>query len=180
MKRRTFCSGAVAAGALAAAAPALAAKKLSVTESKQINAPPDKVWDVIKNFNDLSWIPPVKGTTATKGNSVGSVRTVDVGEGKNVKEVLVAYNAAKHTYTYRFTDDPMNSEAVPFSHYQSTIMVKPAGGNASNVVWHATFERADLSPDPPPEKNDEAAVKAVRGIYTSTLDGLKKRLEGSA
>jgi carbon monoxide dehydrogenase subunit G len=178
MKRRAFCFGVVAASVLATAAPVLAAKKLSVTESKQIHAPPDKVWEVVKNFNDLSWIPPVKGTTATKGNSVGSVRTVDVGDGKNVKEILVAYNAAKHTYTYRFTDDPMNSEAVPFSHYQSTITVKPAGGNASNVEWHATFERADLSANPPPEKNDQAAVKAVTGIYTSTLDALKKRLEG--
>jgi mxaD protein len=176
MRRRTFAAVVGAAGLVGLVGPAFAAKELSVTETKKINAPASKVWDVVKNFDDLSWIPPIKGTTATKGNTVGSVRTLDLG-GPKVTEELLAYNGAQRTYTYRFTDDPANSQAVPFRNYKSTITVKPDGSNSSTVVWHATFERADPSANPPPEKNDEAAVKAVTGLYTSTLDALKKRLE---
>ena len=174
MRRRALVAVAVA-GLMGLVAPAFAAKKLTVTETKKINAPASKVWDAIKNFDDASWLPPIKGTTATKGSTVGSVRTLDLG-GPKVMEELLAYNAAHRTYTYRFTDDPANLQG-PFTHYQSTITVKPDGSKASTVVWHATFERGDPSANPPPEKNDEAAIKAVTGLYTSTLDALKKRLE---
>jgi hypothetical protein len=34
-----------------------------------------------------------------------------------------------------------------------------------------------MNNDPPPELNDEAAVKAVKGVYRGGLDALKKKVE---
>ena len=34
----------------------------------EINAPADKVWAVIGNFQDMSWLPPVEKTEGTGGN----------------------------------------------------------------------------------------------------------------
>ena len=34
-----------------------------------------------------------------------------------------------------------------------------------------------MNNDPPPELNDEAAVKAVKGVYRAGLDALKKKVE---
>jgi hypothetical protein len=35
-----------------------------------------------------------------------------------------------------------------------------------------------MNNDPPPELSDEAAMKAVSGLYRGGLDGLKKEVEG--
>jgi len=56
-----------------------AAPVLHETKTMEIAAPPDKVWGVIEQFSDLTWVPPVKSSTATQGNAVGSVRTLDLG-----------------------------------------------------------------------------------------------------
>jgi hypothetical protein len=34
-----------------------------------------------------------------------------------------------------------------------------------------------MNNDPPPELSDEAAVKAVKGVYRAGLDALKKKVE---
>jgi hypothetical protein len=47
------------------------------------------------------------------------------------------------------------------------------------VEWRGAFYRAYPNNDPPPEKNDEAAVKAITGVYKSGLENLKKLVEGS-
>ena len=60
---------------LAHAAPA----PQSVEESVNIAAPPARVWAIVQNFNDMSWVPPIKATTATRGNEPGSTRTLDLG-----------------------------------------------------------------------------------------------------
>jgi len=56
-----------------------AAPVLHETKVMEIAAPPAKVWGVIEQFSDLTWVPPVKSSTATQGNAVGSVRTLDLG-----------------------------------------------------------------------------------------------------
>ena len=37
-----------------------------------------------------------------------------------------------------------------------------------------------MNNDPPPELSDEAAMKAVTGVYRGGLDALKKKLESGS
>ena len=45
------------------------------------------------------------------------------------------------------------------------------------VEWRGAFYRAFPNNDPPPDKNDEAAVAAITGVYQSGLANLKKLAE---
>ncbi len=47
-----------------------------VTETVEINAPPEKVWKVIGNFQDMSWHPAVAKLEGQGGNDVNATRTL--------------------------------------------------------------------------------------------------------
>jgi uncharacterized protein YndB with AHSA1/START domain len=145
-----------------------------VTESITINASPQKVWDTIKDFDALAkWHPAVAQSPATKGNEVGSVRTLTLKDGGKIVETLEDYNAEKMTYKYRAAD----GGALPVSNYSSTISVKPADGGKAIVEWRGAFYRAYPNNNPPPGQDDEAAVKAITGVYQSGLANLQKIVE---
>ncbi len=145
-----------------------------VVESVEINAPPDTVWSRVKDFNALqTWHPAVESSTTTDGNNVGSVRTLTLKGGGRIVEVLEAYSEADHKMSYRMTDPG----PVPVNNYTSTITVKPAEGGGSVVEWRGAFYRGYPNNDPPPDRNDEAAVKAVTGIYQSGLANLKQMMQ---
>lgn len=168
---------ALAAFATVGLSTARAAEQLHEAQSVEIAAPPAKVWGIIENFGDLTWVPPVKSSTATEGNTVGSVRTLDLG-GPKLMEQLVSYDPAKHSYTYKITDDAANKKTLPVSHYRSVITVLPGSGDGSKVTWTGTFERADTGASPATGMDDASAKKGVAGVYKVGLDNLKKKAEG--
>jgi mxaD protein len=168
-----FATVASSAVALAQAAAA----RLHETNMIEIAAPPTKVWAIVQNFSDLTWVPPVKTSSATEGNTIGSVRTVDLG-GPKLVERLTAYNAAGMTYTYAITDDPANVKTLPVTNYTSTITVKPSGAG-TKVIWVGSFMRADPGPKPAANMDDKTASTAIGGVYTAGLNGLKKKAEGA-
>ncbi len=47
----------------------------------------------------------------------------------------------------------------------------------STVEWQGAFYRGFMNNNPPPELSDEAAAKAVKGVYRGGLDALKEKVE---
>jgi hypothetical protein len=163
---------ALAAAALAASAHGPTRQK--VTEQVTIDAAPAVVWAKIKNFGALKdWHPAVESSPADKGNEEGSTRTLTLKGGGTVIESLESWDDAKMRYSYRAKD----GGALPVSNYTSTITVRDEGGKAL-VEWRGAFYRGYPNNDPPPDKNDEAAVRAITGVYQSGLANLKKIVEG--
>jgi len=161
--------GAVAlTGVARAAAPVL-----HETKTVEIAAPPAKVWGVIEQFSDLTWVPPVKSSSATQGNTIGSVRTLDLG-GPRLMEQLKAYDAKAMTYTYVITSDPANVKVLPVTDYTSTITAKPSAAG-SLVTWTGAFKRADQGDAPAAGMDDKTATGAISGVYEAGLGGLKAR-----
>ena len=149
-----------------------------VEESIVIDAPAAKVWAVVGDFNGLpKWIPPVEASSATKGNKVGSVRTLSIAGGEKLHEVLEGYDKKSMRVRYRFRES--NLKVLPVNRYRSTMKVTAQGANASKVTWNSTFVRGDMGNEPTAEMNDEAAVKAVTGLYKVSLEKLKKVAEGA-
>lgn len=143
------------------------------TEKISIDAPADAVWAQIKDFSALAkWHPAVAESPADKGNEVGSVRTIKLKGGGALTETLEKYNDAGKSYTYRAKD----GGALPVTNYTSTITVS-ADGAKSTVEWRGAFYRGFPNNDPPPDQNDEAAVKAVTGVYKDGLANLKTLVE---
>ena len=139
-----------------------------------IDAPPSAVWARIKNFDALKdWHPAIAASPADQGNAVGSVRRVLLKGGGELIETLEGHDDAKMKYSYRAKD----GGALPVSNYTSSISVS-AEGSQSVVEWRGAFYRGYPNNDPPPEQNDEAAVKAMVGVYKGGLENLKKLVEG--
>jgi hypothetical protein len=146
-----------------------------VVEKVTINAPADVVWAKLKNFDALKdWHPAVAASPADRGNAVGSVRTLALKGGGEIVEALESHSDEQRRFSYRAKD----GGALPVSNYSATIQVSGEGGSCV-VEWRGAFYRGHPGNEPPPDKNDEAAVKAVTGVYRSGLANLKKLVEGA-
>ena len=170
----------VAAGAVLAAAGAEAhgPTRQTMTQTIEIDAPAAKVWAVIANFQDMSWHPAVAKAEGKGGNEVNATRTLTLASGEVIlEETLEKYDAAGMNYSYRITKD--NVKALPVTNYSSRIAVSDEGGKAK-VEWRGAFYRGYPNNDPPAELSDEAAIKAVTGVYTSGLAALKKKVESGS
>jgi hypothetical protein len=171
-------------GTLPVAALAHGPSRQKVTESVEINAPADKVWAVVGNFQDMSWVPVVaktegKGDNKPNSNpsaSDGASRTLTLKDGGVIEEMLDDYDAKEKTYSYEITK--VDVKVLPVNDYSSRITVTADGDSKSTLEWHGAFYRGYMNNDPPPELSDEAAKKAVEGLYKSSLAAVKAKIEG--
>jgi Polyketide cyclase / dehydrase and lipid transport len=145
-----------------------------VTETVEINAPADKVWAVIGNFQDMGWHPVVAKVAGSGGNDANATRTLTLTSGGTIEEKLLSNDPAKKIYKYEITK--VDPKVLPVNNYSSSLSVK-GEGDKSTVEWKGAFYRGFMNNDPPPELNDEAAVKAVKGVYRAGLDALKSKVE---
>lgn len=159
-----------------------------MTATVTIDAPAAKVWEVIKNYDDMSWHPAIKSVKADKGNEDGSVRVLTLKDGGTITEELKKHDDKKMMYKYKITE--MSSTGtiqhagqeeeipvLPVGNYAATLSVKEKGGK-SVVTWIATYYRAYVNNNPPEELNEEAADKGVTAVLTSGLTALLKKVEG--
>jgi hypothetical protein len=176
--RRTFLAATAAVTVLATlpgAALAHGPTRQKVTETITINAAPDVVWARVKDFGAMNtWHPAVEASAAADGNKVGSRRTLTLKGGGKVVEELETYNEAEKSFSYRMKD----AGPIPVTNYSSTFTVKPGSAAGITLVeWRGAFYRGFPNNDPPPDKNDDAAVAAVTGIYKTGLGNLKAVVE---
>lgn len=161
-----------------------------MTATITIDAPAAKVWDVIKNYDDMSWHPSIKSVKGDGGNQKGSVRVLTLGNGGTITEELKSHDDAKMAYKYKITD--MSSTGtikhagqdeeipvLPVGNYAAELSVTDKGGKAE-VEWVATYYRAYVNNNPPAELNEEAADKAVTAVLTTGLEALAKKVAPSS
>jgi len=151
------------------------APQLHTSKSVAINASADKVWSTVKDFNALnSWHPAVEKDEIVEGknNTVGAVRLLTLKGGGTIKEKLLAYDPAAHSFAYSIVEG-----VIPVSSYKSSFAVKSTGDNQSSVTWSGHFKRKDVGDNPADNENDKTAKDTISGVYQSGLDNLKKMLE---
>ncbi|NOT12160.1 MAG: SRPBCC family protein [Methylococcaceae bacterium] len=152
-----------------------------------INAPAEKVWALIKDYGDMSWLPEVKSVTVDKGNTKGSIRVLTLQNGETITEELKKYDESKMSYAYKITDMSTAKTithagaeekvpALPVDNYAASIEVEGAG-NSAVVSWKAGYYRAYMNNNPPAEMNEEAANTAVNSVLKSGLENLKALAE---
>jgi hypothetical protein len=171
--------GLIVASAMAASVVfAHGPSRQKVTETVEINVPAAKVWSVIGNFQDMSWLVGVAKTTGTDGNTPDKAkRVITLASGATIEEALTRYDATDMSYGYEI--DKVDVKVLPVHDYSSTIDVIADGDGKSKVEWHGAFYRGYMLNDPPPALNDDAALKAVTALYRAGLDGLKKKIEAT-
>lgn len=150
-----------------------------ITLTTDVAASPAEVWEVIGNFQDMSWHPAVYETAGERGNEIDATRVLTLGEagGPTISEILYKFSDEKMSYSYRITD--VLVEVLPVTNYSSHLTVKPLDDGGSQIEWRGAFYRGYPNNDPPPELNDEAAIAAVTGVYQAGLDALAARFGSS-
>ncbi len=142
----------------------------------EINASPDKVWSIISDYCAIQdWHPGIEKCESNGSNDPKTIRTLTLGNGEILVEELVKYNPEKMMYQYMFKEP--NIKAVPVSSYGSTIMVREGENGNALLSWKSGFYRAYTGNNPPPELNDEAAIKAVTDIYDAGMAKIKELAE---
>ena len=142
-------------------------------ESITINAKPEEVWNVIKDFGKIdSWHPSI-----SKVESDGKNRTIYYSPRNNtpIKQKLENYNPEKMMYKTSITE--VDIKNFPVNTYTANISVKKNDDGTSTVLWKAAFYRAYVNNDPPPELNEAAAIKVVTEFFQAGLSNLKSTLE---
>jgi mxaD protein len=165
-----FTLALLASGFSMAAAPELHLKK-TIT----VNAPADKVWDTVKDFNGwAAWHPALASDEIVSGtnNTVGAVRVLTLKGGGTIKEKLLAFDAAGHRVRYAILES-----VLPVSHYSSTFVVTATGTDKTLLTWTGRFKRKNPGDSPADTENDKAALDTITGVYTSGLDNIKKIVE---
>jgi mxaD protein len=157
------------------------------TEAITINAPAEKVWGIIKNYGDMSWLPSVKSTEEKGGNEKGATRVLTLKDGGTITEELKKYDDAKMSYSYKITEmstaktithagKEEKVPVVPVDNYSATITVEGQGAT-STVHWKAGYYRAYTNNEPPEEMNEATANAAVKAIFTAGLNNIKALAE---
>jgi carbon monoxide dehydrogenase subunit G len=148
-----------------------------VTEEIAISAPPQKVWDLIKDFCSIAtWHPDVAKCEKEGENAAGAKRVLTLKKEGNpqIFQEMMKYDEANMTFKYKITK--VDVKVLPVTTYSSFMTVAPEG-SGSKVSWNGGFYRGFPNNNPPPELSDEAAVKAVTDIYKAGLENLKKLAE---
>lgn len=140
----TLRNAAVASLLAAVAGLSHAEGAISFSRDITIDRSPATVWKYVGDFNALDlWHPSVRNSTL-KGNSTkpGAIRTLKLADGGELVEKLLAYSAAKSSYTYTTLKSPF-----PIKNYVSTISVSPTADGKTLMTWSATFDAVGVDED---------------------------------
>ena len=158
-----------------------------VQETIFIDAAPEKVWAMVKDFGGLhKWHPAVASTELTSDNT--RVLTLKADGNPTITEELGKVNDEKMMLDYKITDMSVvktinfNSQETPYytlpvANYKAWLSVKAKDGG-SEVKWKAKFYRSFMANPPVPEgQSDEDSRNAIKGVFTSGLENLKAVME---
>ncbi|HEY1736391.1 MAG TPA: SRPBCC family protein [Methylovirgula sp.] len=153
MKKRLLIAAASGAALLLSC---LSAAAVEASYAGVSSAPVDVTWAKVGNFCGIGWWHPAVAWCDLSAD--GKERTLTLKGGGTIVEDLVAWNDARHSYTYRIVSSPL-----PISHYVSTIRVKKHG-DGSKIVWYGHFKAHGATP--------AKAREVITGVYKAGVDAL--------
>ena len=172
---RNVLSAAIALVSFAALA-AHGTTPLKVVEEIEIDAPPSKVWAVLGDFQDWSWLPDVAKIEGTGGNAPDQAkRKLFMKSGAVIEESLTKYDSERMSIGYHVENNDL--KFLPATNYSAVVTVRPAEGAKSVVEWKGRFYRGYPNANPPAELSDDVAMKAVTDLHKASLAALKARVE---
>lgn len=147
-----------------------------VVEEIEIDAAPEAVWELVKDFCAIQdWHPMVTACESEQGTEEDAVRIITLENGATIKEKLARYYPDRRKFQYMMMEP--NPDAFPINTHGTGITVKDDGSGGSVVQWKGAFYRAFPGPNPPPELSDEAGHKQLSAFYRNGLENLKKLAE---
>src|SRR5262249_782799 len=142
---------------------------IRVARSAVIDAPIERVWAVLRDFNSHSAWHPVVAESEIEGgersDQVGCVRRFTLRDGNRIREQLLALSDRDHISTYCILD-----ASVPLRRYVATVQLKRVTDGARTFWhWQSTF-------DAPPGRERELANMVGTDVYEGGFAGLRAYL----
>src|SRR5262245_35988289 len=139
---------------------------IRVRRSAVLDAPLERVWAVLRDFNSHSaWHPAVGPSAIERGETadqVGCVRRFTLRDGNHIREQLLALSDRDHISTYCILD-----ASVPLRRYVATVQLKRVtDGERTFWHWQSTF-------DAPPGRERELASMVGTDVYEGGFAGLR-------
>jgi Polyketide cyclase / dehydrase and lipid transport len=112
---------------------------LKVLRSTIVDAPADRVWSLIRDFNGHDrWHPLVKRSVVERGqpaDKVGCVRRFVLADGAELREQLLTLSDLEQTYSYCLLDTP-----IPLFNYVAHVRLMPVtDGDRTFWSWEGRF-----------------------------------------
>ncbi len=142
---------------------------VKVYTSSVIDAPADRVWNHVRDFNGLpKWVPVVESSRIESGlpaDKVGCIRNFLLKDGGTIREQLLALSDYEYSCTYSILESPMG-----VLDYVATLKLTPVtDGNRTFAEWTAEFECE-------PGRERELAETVGNGVFQAAFDTLKRQL----
>lgn len=139
-----------------------------IYKSSLIEAPIQRVWDYIRDFNSLpKWFPGVTDSKIESGmrsDQVGCIRNFGLDGGQRMQEQLLALSDHDYSCTYKMLAGPL-----PVSKYLATLRLLPVtDGNRTFAEFQVEFDCS---------REQETELKTFLGnTYEGAFEHLKQHL----
>ena len=140
-----------------------------VVRSTVIDAPIERVWAVLRDFNSHeAWHDVVEASRIEGGersDQVGCVRSFTLTDGNRIREQLLTLSDVEHKSTYCIVE-----ATLPLQRYVATVTLKPVtDGNRTFWHWESTFTT-------PPGRERELRDLVAQGVYEAGFENLRRHL----
>ena len=141
-----------------------------VDKSTIVDAPVDRVWATLRDFNGHDqWHPAVAEShieDTRPSDMVGAVRSFRLQDGAELRERLLALSDRERSFSYCLLDTP-----IPLLNYVAHVRLKPVtDGNRTFWRWQSKFTT--------PEGRERELGKLVgEDIYQQGFAAIKRLLE---
>lgn len=145
----------------------------TVTVSSVIDAPVDKVWARIRDFNGLpSWHPRMVESHIEDGldaTTIGCVRNFNLVSGARLREKLLDFSDADYRVSYSILETPQ-----PISNHKATLQLRRVtDGERTYAEWTATF-------DVPADQEEAVTSGMAANVFQGGFNALKEYFAGKS
>lgn len=144
---------------------------VKVYTSTVVDAPAERVWGVVRDFNGLpEWTDFVAESRIENGelaDRVGCIRNFRLKDGGVIRERLLTLSDYDYQCTYSILESPLGVRD-----YIATLKLTPVtDGGRTFAEWSAEFT-CDAG------REAELAEVIGQGVFQSAFDSLKERMRG--
>lgn len=139
--------------------------------SSVIEAPAERVWERVRDFNALPrWHPRIRDSrieNADPSDKIGCIRDFNLQNGDRIREQLLGLSDYDMFCTYAILESPM-----PLENYIATLRLTPiTDGERTFVEWSAEFDCA-------PDSADDLIEGIGTNVFQAGFDSLKRHFMG--
>ena len=143
-----------------------------IVRSTIIDAPTDRVWAFLRDFNGHDrWHPAVAKSTIERNQTsdkVGCVRHFFLRDGSELREKLLTLSDLEQTFSYCLLDTP-----VPLFNYVAHVRLLPiTDGDRTFWHWESRFTTK-------PEDHERLTQMVSQEIYQAGFDAIRRHLRAA-